>query len=248
MPELVDLLLTNEQPVLWDCSPTTASMVITGKTKRGTPVVVYTHIPNYFSDPYTIFDERSPRIFEHYGRTNIQIYLRKGAGVFHPREFEKLLEQEDNKHVYVIDQRTLLRFPKKYPIEDALAHPQTIPFLGGQERAERYVEGVQVNNSFFDRKQNEIEIAYNDDLDDHLPRVRFLHLSFVGGLIADSALTESCRIFTRKRKEQPELEQFIELAENYIAPCNKEAFMQKIRLLQNENNIHSFKTYGRKGA
>src|SRR3989344_5558178 len=62
--------------------------------------------------------------------------------VFMPEsEFQRLLDLEDGKRVFVVDYGKL-RDSKSgtLSIEQALEHPQIIPFLGGEARAEAYLQ------------------------------------------------------------------------------------------------------------
>src|SRR3989344_559320 len=56
MPQLADarVLNQNKQSLVWSNWYTAISTKATGRTKQGSPVVVYAHIPNYFSNPKNI--------------------------------------------------------------------------------------------------------------------------------------------------------------------------------------------------
>ena len=106
------------------CTP---SVSVSGTTKQNTKVVVYAHVPNYFSDPKNIVKA-------------IKEGLRNGAGKYPQKEFEKLLDMEDNQNVFVVDYDKL----KNTSSEDietrkALYYPQIIAFIGGREKAEIYL-------------------------------------------------------------------------------------------------------------
>src|SRR3989344_4771696 len=98
MPQLVDARINSpkESPV-WKWH-TTPSVRVTGKTKKGNPVVVYAHVPNYFSKPANI----AKAVNE--GLTN-------GAGKISSKDFYKLIGLEDKRNVFVVDYTTLRNAP-----------------------------------------------------------------------------------------------------------------------------------------
>jgi hypothetical protein len=120
MPELVDARIQGKAK--WDEWYSTPSVRATGKTKQGNAVVIYAHISNYFSNL-----ENLDRALTEEGH----------AKRMPQEEFQKLLDAEDNKRVFVIDYNKI----KNSKIEHiCLEHPVTIPFFGGRERAEKYLE------------------------------------------------------------------------------------------------------------
>ena len=122
MPQFVDALTAfSPGSIYWKNWFDTPSIIATGKTPRGNEVVVYGHIPNYLSDPYNLEN----------GRKN----LVRGAARLSPEEFQRFLSLEDSKDVFVIPYRDLRKSSSGViPLQEALKHPQTIPFLGGRER------------------------------------------------------------------------------------------------------------------
>ncbi len=133
MPQLVDARIeAHAEEGIWYQGrgfPIAApSIKATGETKQGTPVVVFAHVPNYFSNPDNI-------------KRAIKRGLVVGAGKMPKKEFQRLLGLEDNENVFVVDYTTLSRSPSAtISLSEALKHPQTVPFLGGKERAEKYLE------------------------------------------------------------------------------------------------------------
>ena len=154
MPALVDAKIQapRDSP-LWDrhgfekSGYSTPSIVAVGETKQETAVIVYAHIPNYLSVPENIakeiaFNEQD----EH-----------KLSGTLPQEEFQRLLDLEDGVNVFVVDASKLEKWPDEfYGIDSpskkqvrrkidgldmvAINHPQTIPFLGGEERARKYLQ------------------------------------------------------------------------------------------------------------
>lgn len=128
MPSIIDMRIEAPKDAIiwqnWYCTP---SIKVTGRTEGRNVVVVYAHITNYFSNPDSIKDKWKG--------------LADGAGIMPDKEFHGLLDLEDNKNVFVVDYKTLMGSESGVILlKDALKHPQTIPFLGGKERAEKYLE------------------------------------------------------------------------------------------------------------
>ncbi|MBI2631715.1 hypothetical protein HYW75_01815 [Candidatus Pacearchaeota archaeon] len=135
MPALVDTRISSPKNALiwqnWYCSP---SIRATGRTSQGNPVVVIAHIPNYFSKPKNI-------------RTAIKYGLKDGAGILPQKEFQRLVDLDESVNcfgdrlVWLLDEDKFRNsFSGVVQIDKALEHPQTIPFLGGRERAEAYMK------------------------------------------------------------------------------------------------------------
>lgn len=105
---------------------TTQSMRILGKTKVGNNVAIYIHIPSYSSNP--MYLRRSERF---------------GGGILLPRsEFDRLLDLEDDKNVFVTDYKypqsifdPSLKFDKSI-----LRNRLVTSFLGGKRRTEELIE------------------------------------------------------------------------------------------------------------
>jgi hypothetical protein len=106
---------------------TTASLIATGWSRQNKAVVVFAHVPHYFSDPQNV--------------RNVLKNLVEGAGELSKSEFLRLLDLEDSKKVFVVDYSTLIKAGSStFAVSKALAHPQTIPFIGGEELAQKYLE------------------------------------------------------------------------------------------------------------
>lgn len=138
MPEVTDLRITTpkssaKQTVWSGWYLITPSVRVMGKTKQGTSVAVYAHCPNYFSDPTNM------NFVTH---SNQVQYLEEDIDEeTFEREFQRLVDLEDNQTVFVVDYETLRKAPSdcSLSIRDALDHPQTIPFFGGKKRAKKYL-------------------------------------------------------------------------------------------------------------
>ncbi len=139
----------------------TPSVRVTGQTKAGAKVVVYAHIPSYLSDPANI------RNAVESGK------LVNGAGVMPQNQFERLVNLEDNVRVFVVDYETLKRSSSGViSLDSALEHPQTIPFLGGRQVAEKYLaKHREVYGS-------QIGVWHSDDFNKKTPLGRVLYLDY----------------------------------------------------------------------
>ncbi len=116
----------------------TLSLRATGKTRQGNAVIVYAHVPNDFSKSANITKA-------------IEQGLTNGAGKMPQSEFQRLLDLQDDKLVYVIDHKALMESPSgAISVKDARKHLQTKPFLG--QRADEYLDvhekvyGSQIGN------------------------------------------------------------------------------------------------------
>jgi hypothetical protein len=186
--------------------------------KGGTEFVVYVHLPNYFSKPKNI-------------RKAIGEGLVNGAGAMPPEEFQKYLDSEDGKNVFVIGRKELKDSESGViPVSKALKHPQTIPFLGGEERAEAYLK--KHKRVYGD----EIGVWYSDDLAEKpLGRLLILGDSYYDGLCG-SVLGAGRFLGVRKgaggaAKIAPSKEQILRVASEFTAPCNQGELDQRISAL-----------------
>ena len=177
MPSIIDTRIDSEKDArIWQTWYSAPSVRATGKTKQGKAVVIYSHIPNYLSNPDNI--EKA-----------IKQGLVNGAGVIPQDEFQKLLDLEDNENVFVIDYNELKKsISAVIPLKNALKHPQTIPFLSGEERAEKYLE--RHKEVYGDK----IGIWHVDDLSNEPSgRLLFVGNDCDGGLSGDGSLNLSGR-------------------------------------------------------
>lgn len=175
MPELLDARIgADKDSRLWQNWYSTPSIRVTGKTKQGKAVVAYVHIKNYFSNLENI---RNPETI----RNPQNVY---GTRVMPREEFYKILDREDKKDVWIIDYNTLKNSPSGVIlVENAIKHPQTIPFCGSEERAEKYL------TRYLKVHGNQISIWHCDDLTDEslARRLSVGGSCFSGGFIGDAS-------------------------------------------------------------
>ncbi len=150
---------------LWQTWFLAPSVRVTGKSRQGNPVVVYAHVPTSLSDPANIrkmIDDRA---------------LVNGAGPMPQEEFYNLLGQEGNR-VLVVDYAKLRESTSDViKVDDAMAHPQTAPFLGGEQNAQAYLAKHK------DVYGKRIGVWHSDDLKDRpMGRLLCLGLDDYGGL------------------------------------------------------------------
>lgn len=183
MPELADARINGK--AAWDKWYSTPSVRATGITKQGSKVVVYAHIDNPFSNPANI-------------RKNVEQGLVNGAGIMLQDDFQKLLDAEDNKRVFVLDYNTLKNSGSGVvSIDSALEHPQTIPFLGGRDRAEAYL--AKYKEAY---NTDKIGVWHSDDLKDS-PMGRLIFAGSVdsGGLNGNGGLSVGGRFLGVRNKK-----------------------------------------------
>ncbi len=178
MPELAKVRIGSQE--LWKNWFLTPSLRATGTTKQGSKVVVYAHIPNYFSNPANI-------------RNAVDGKLNNGAGPMPQEEFNRLEALNGNGRVFVIPYETLKQSSSGViKVDDALEHPQTIPFLGlGREGAEKYLAKHREVYGY------NIGIWHSDDFNkkDPLGRVLCLGDGYLNGLLGGDILDYDGRVF-----------------------------------------------------
>ncbi|GEM_PF-2233055 len=169
MPQLADVRINGQAS--WNKKFSTPSIRATGRTKQGNTVVVYAHVPTSITTPEAIRQKNSllserQRIYGHN-----KVHLPQ-------EEFQTLVDQDGktddhgNRLIWVIDHDVLVRANfGDVPIAEALEHPQTIPFLGGQERAERYLK--EHARAYVTK---EICVWYYKDLENDPPLAHLLKL------------------------------------------------------------------------
>ncbi len=162
---------------LWQTWFLAPSVRVTGRSKSGNPVVVYAHVPTSLSDPANIrkmIDDRA---------------LVNGAGPMPQEEFYNLLGQEGNS-VFVVDYAKLRGSTSDViKVDDALAHPQTAPFLGGEQNAQAYLAKHR------DVHGKRIGVWYSDDLKDRpMGRVLYVGNNDVSGLVGRNFLDGNGRV------------------------------------------------------
>ena len=161
MPELalkrIEAERDSEVITYWNGTP---SLIVTGRTKQDSKVVIYAHVPNFYSNPVNIRETVES------GR------LVNCAGPVPQGEFNRLEALNGSGRVFVIPYETLKQSSSGViNVDDAIGHPQTIPFLGlGREGAERYlIKHKEVYG-------NQIGIWHRDDFNKNTPLGRVLCL------------------------------------------------------------------------
>jgi len=131
-PELVDRRIEDASNFnLWRRWHDTLSGIYTGKTRQGTGVVAIAHVPHYLTNP-----ENTEAVIMQGG-------MIKGAAVTPEvaQEFQRLLALGDDQNLFVVDYKDWEKAGSGVTtLRNALKHAVTVPFLGGRERAERYLE------------------------------------------------------------------------------------------------------------
>jgi|SRR3989339_2176163 len=160
MPELVDYRSQAKPCSYLLGNLITTSIIVSGKTKQSNSVVIYIHRTHYFSYSDAVKSARERGLLD-------------GAGIMPLRSFQSFLDLEDNQTVFVRDYNLLAQ--AKYGllnVDTVLEHPQTIPFLGGEEIAERYL------NKHKQVYGKTIGMCFSSKLSDQ-PLARFLSLNSV---------------------------------------------------------------------
>jgi len=206
MPELAVARIGSDE--LWQKWYTPPSLKATGKTSKGSNVVVYAHVPHYFSSPANIRDAIKNGT------------LKNGTGAMPQEAFDSLVAQDGNGRVFVVDYDTLRKSTSNVIInvDAALEHPQTIPFLGGEAIAQAYLAKHK------EVYGNRIGVWHSDDFDTNTPRGRVLFLGYGDyGLGGDGSLGGGGRVLGVAPEAQSveknnganvPLEQRVELLEN----------------------------------
>ena len=167
IPEIIDARISSpEESRIWQTWFTAPSIRVTGKDKKGKPFVIYSHVENYLSQFKNI-------------TSAIEQGLVNGAGKMPQEEFQRLLDLKDDERVFVVDYDALRNSTSGViKVSKALAHPQTIPFLGGKERAEKYLEQHEKVYG------SNIGVWHSNDLShEPLARVLFVGGIYLGGLL-----------------------------------------------------------------
>ena len=221
IPELADARVQGK--AAWDKWYSTPSVRATGKTNQGNAVVVYAHIPNYFSNPENIKNALSSLV--------------NGAGRMPQEEFQKLVDAEDGKKVFVVDYDKLKNSKsERIPLSEAIGHPQTIPFLGGQERAENYLAKFKETYN-----TNPIGIWHRDDLnlkDSPMGRLLFVGSDGNNDLNGSSSLgNDGCFLGVRsgvaeggvQKIKAPSLNDILKYSKNFVPKVAQDDFKQGLR-------------------
>ena len=229
MPQLVDARIeVDGDSRLWQTWFTTPSIKATGRTKQGNPVVVYAHTNNYLSTPENI-------------EQSISAVLVNRAGRIPQGEFQRLVDLEGltdesgNQLVFLVDYDKLRNSKSGViKVSDALKHPQTVPFLGGEERAQRYLEKHKTVLS-----QN-IGVWHSDDLSDEpLARLLYLGYGYYDGLDGNDYLDGNALFLgvrdgaegASSKIPKPSIDQVLKIAEDYLGRASLKEFTERVHKL-----------------
>ncbi len=175
-----------EYITLWEGVYTTPSIRATWKTKQGSPVVLYIHRKNYYSKTNNII--RGIKQNKQNG-----LFNNHRAGVYPEEEFYRFvkLAEKGSEGVFLVPHKKLKKSESGViPIDEALEHPQTIPFLGGEEMAKVYLQ--EYNEVYNPGYIGSIGVRHCDDLGNE-PRARLLCVGrgdSIGGLLGDVGLDD----------------------------------------------------------
>ena len=192
MPDLIRARLSvNSDHRLWQTWWTSPSIRATGRTAAGAAVVLYAHVPNTYSDA-----------------ENVRAAIDGGKLVNDTEplshdEFARLLSLEGSG-VFVVDHDYSRNFFSGLDISQALAHPQTIPFLGvSQEEAQLY---LQRHEAVYGKSMG---ICDRDDLgSEPVARVLLLGTSSID-LLGSNYLDSNARVLGVRRGASPVLEKIL---------------------------------------
>ena len=225
MPAIIDARISAEKEArIWQTWWSAPSVSVTGRTSQGNPIVVYAHVPNYFSNPRNI-------------ETAIKQELGNGAGIMPQNQFQKLVDlnelkdKQGNRLVWIVDYDALKNSKSDViSFQEALEHPQTIPFVGGEERAEKYLEK---HKKVYGEK---IGVWHSNDLSNEpRGRVLFVGLGYDVGLVGDLSLFNFGRFVGVKktgeassRKIIPAQKQLADIIIQYVASCNQDEVRKRV--------------------
>lgn len=196
MPELAMVRVdADKDSVLWKKWFLAPSVRVTGNSKKGNSVVVYAHVPTSLSDHVNI-----RRMID----SNVLV---NGAGPMPQDEFYGLLDKEGDGSVFVVDYERLMKSTSDViRVDDALVHPQVVPFFGGQKIAESYLAKHK------DVYGKRIGVWHSDDSNSSGPMGRVLFVgNYDGGLSGNDNLNDYGRVLGVLAAEPQSLENRVDL-------------------------------------
>lgn len=232
MPQLIDARIeAPKDSRLWQVWYSTPTVRATGKTSSGNKVVVYAHTENYLSNPENLKKALSSMV--------------NYAGRIPQEEFQGLVDKDGmtdesgNRLVWVIDYDTLRKSSSGViKVAKALEHPQTIPFIGGEERTQKYLERHK------EVYGNNIGIWHSDDLNQYgnepLGRLLCVGSYDYDGLSGGNDLNDDVARFVGVRNgaegamqkiSSPNLEQVLKASEEFVPPVARKDFETRLAKL-----------------
>ncbi|HLD05458.1 MAG TPA: hypothetical protein VJG90_07090 [Candidatus Nanoarchaeia archaeon] len=228
MPQLADARIRVQKGSrFWQTFVHTPSIRATGRTKAGTAVVIYAHVPNYLSSSVNIKKAK-------------ELGLVNYAGRLPQKEFQRLVDldgfssENGDQLVWTVGHDVLKNASSEViKVKNALKHPQTIPFLGGQERAEQYLEAHERIYG------SNIGIWHSDDLRGDVPLGRLLALGgSSSGLYGNYDLNSGARFVGvpkvaegAAQKTAPCLEQLLRLSADFVPNAARLEFDARLAAL-----------------
>ena len=214
----------------WKKWLTSTSIRATGYTKQGNAVVVYAHDHpiNQFGDPARIMRAKQEGLILYAARLS-------------QPEFQAMVDADEEKDVrgnrliWVGDYDAHSKaFSGAISVNEALSHPQTIPFLGGGQRAHQY---VQRHKKVFGKR---IGVWHIDDLNKDTPVARLLYLGDGDGdgLDGSGNLNDDARILgvregsaagAQKSHEQSLEEQLMQYIQPFLHDPENATFRSGLR-------------------
>lgn len=226
MPRLVDQRIKSDgESVFWKRWFSTPSLRATGKTSQGNKIVVYAHVDNYLSNPDNIKEAKRKGLVNYAGRIPQEEFQRLA-------NLNESKDEKGNRLVWVVDYEKLRKASSKViPVDSALEHLQTIPFLGGEERARVYLEKHK------EILGNEIGNWYRDDFseEDAIGRLLYLGSNSYFGLSSDYSLDNFGCFFGVRELSAEGASQKIEETKKVVTPnleeilvCSKPFIPEKL--------------------
>lgn len=169
MPEIIDAKIEAQggNPVMMR-GFTSLSIRANGRTTAGTAVDVYAHIPSYLTSLENITSAMKSGLIDQLSKKNFSSAPIPQTELQRLADLDKLSDSEGNRLVWVIDYQGPEPFNlKPMHVDNALDVPRVIAFLGGKERAQKY---LQRHKEFF---RNKLHFTYHLD-DPDQPHARFL--------------------------------------------------------------------------
>lgn len=214
---------------IWQIWYTAPSIRATGTTSKGTKVVVYAHRPNYLSDPENIAKARKEGLDNY-------------AAKLPQEEFQKLVDldgetdESGNRLVWTVDYDTLRKAKSGVgSVDQALEHPQTIPFIGGEAQAVEYLKKHEENYG------TRIGNWHSNDLrtDGPLGRLLFVGYGVYVGLDGYGILGSSGRFVgvpksaegTQQKIVRPTSDQVMQIVSEYVGPTPLKDLDSRVRNL-----------------
>ena len=155
------------------------SIRVTGNTKQGNPVIVYSHYATSLSNPDILIEllSKVPTDTPQYS-----VYMP-------PEEFLNLVsrdglqDEHGNRVVWVIDDNKLKNKYGIMPVAKALKHPETIPFLGGEDRAQKYLAR---HKQIYGKEIGIWPYVVDRSIENPQPKGTLLELGWYGGGVSGS--------------------------------------------------------------